>query len=74
MVNEYPELTVARSERKNTGANIKDVFTSKNVRRENDQNESINEVNKSRVILGSLLFFYKSSVTISLPRVKVKEN
>ena len=25
--NEYSELTVAKSERENTGANIKDVFT-----------------------------------------------
>ena len=33
VVKEYPELTVARSERDNTEANIKDVFTSKKVRR-----------------------------------------
>ena len=29
VVNEYPDLTVVRGERENTGANIKEVFTSK---------------------------------------------
>ena len=40
-----PELTVAR--RKNTGANMKSVFTSKTKIEESDESRSINKVNFS---------------------------
>ena len=47
VVKEYPELTVARSERDNTEANIKDVFTSKKVRRRK-LSEWINQQSKQK--------------------------
>ena len=47
VVNEYPELTVARSERDNTEANIKDVLTSKKVRRRK-LSEWINQQSKQK--------------------------
>ena len=44
-VKERPELTVARSERKKTGANIKDVFSSRS-RKKNEREPTVSSSDK----------------------------